>query len=157
MIYEKVEVSGKFFVKDSAGNLIAEENITAARQKIQTPKEILPFLSNERKESVEQVIVFTLDGNNQMIGKHVITKGLVNQCQIHPREVFRAAILDNAVSIIVVHNHPSGNKEASEADLIATRRLSEAGVTIGIPLLDHVIITALDFTSIRANYPAYFM
>lgn len=150
------EVAGKKFIQDSCGNLIAEENINAARQKISTPKELMPFLSNERKEIVEQVILFTLDGGNKMIAKHIITRGLVNETQMHPREVFRSAILDNAVSIILVHNHPSGGTEPSEADLIATRRMSDVSKTIGIPLLDHVIITALEFTSIREKYPSYF-
>ncbi len=86
----------------------------------------------------------------------MITVGLANQSQIHPREVFRPAILDAAVSILIAHNHPSGNLEPSEADLVATRRLVEVSKTIGIPVLDHVIVSQQGFLSIREKFPGYF-
>lgn len=89
----------------------------------------------------EHFILLTLGGANQIIGKYCITKGLVNRTQIHPREVFRQAILDNAVSIIIVHNHPSGNTEPSKEDIKVTETIKKAGEIIGIKLLDHVIIS----------------
>ena len=101
-------------------------------------------------------MVLTLDGNNQLISNHIVTVGLVNQSQIHPRETFRCAILHNAVSIMIAHNHPSGNLEPSESDLAATRRLCESGKTLGIPLLDHLIVSSEGFVSLRERYPAYF-
>lgn len=63
---------------------------------------------------------------------------------------------DNAISILVSHNHPSGNTEASESDLIATRGLCEVGKTLGAPLTDHIFVTAMGFLSIRERYPNYF-
>jgi DNA repair protein RadC len=102
------------------------------------------------------VVVLTLDGNNQIIKKHTITVGLANQSHIHPRETFFPAIQDRAVSILVAHNHPSGNLEPSEADLVATKRLVEVSKTMGIPLLDHLIVSENGFLSLRERFPAYF-
>jgi DNA repair protein RadC len=91
-----------------------------------------------------------------VIKKHVVTVGLVNQSQIHPRETFRSALIDNATSILLAHNHPSGVMEASESDLAATRRLVEASKILGIPVLDHLIVGGAGFLSIRERYTAYF-
>lgn len=125
--------------------------------RMRTPKDILPLLLEERTADQERIVVFTLDGSNQVIKKHTVTIGLVNQSQVHPREVFRQAISDNACVILVAHNHPSGNCEPSEGDLAATRRLVESGKTLGIPVLDHVIVGREAFQSIRERYPAYFV
>lgn len=124
--------------------------------KVRTPKDILPVLDGIREAEQEFVICLTLDGSNKLIGSFVVSIGIANSCSIHPREVFKWAIRNNAVSIMISHNHPSGNLEASESDLIATRRLSEAGKLLGIPLLDHVIISSEGFLSIRERFPGYF-
>ncbi|MEO7427221.1 MAG: DNA repair protein RadC [Fibrobacteria bacterium] len=131
--------------------------LTARKKvKIRTPKDAIPLLGALRVAAQESVMVLTLDGNNQVIKAHPITRGLANQSQIHPRETFYPAIQDRAVSILVAHNHPSGNLEPSDADLIATRRLVEVSKTLGIPVLDHVIVSEGGFLSIRERYPAYF-
>jgi DNA repair protein RadC len=128
------------------------------RQKvrIRVPKDALPLLGSLRKAAQESVLVLTLDGCNQVIKVHTITRGLANQSQIHPRETFFPAIQDRAVSVMVAHNHPSGNVEPSESDLIATRRLVAVSKTLGIPVLDHVIVSEVGFLSIRERFPAYF-
>ncbi len=131
--------------------------LTAKKKvKIRTPKDALPLLGALRMGLQESVVVLTLDGNNQIIKLHAITLGLANQSQIHPRETFFPAIQDRAVSILVAHNHPSGNLEPSEADLVATRRLVEVSKTMGIPLLDHLIVSENGFLSLRERFPAYF-
>jgi DNA repair protein RadC len=131
--------------------------LTARKKvKIRTPKDALPLLGTLRGAAQECVVVLTLDGNNQVIKAHTITRGLANQSQIHPRETFYPAIHDRAVSILVAHNHPSGNLEPSESDLIATRRLVEVSKTLGIPVVDHMIVSEGGFLSIRERYPAYF-
>ena len=131
--------------------------LTARKKvKIRTPKDAMPLLGFLRAAAQESVVVVTLDGNNQVIKVHPITRGLANQSQIHPRETFYPAIQDRAVSIMVAHNHPSGNLEPSESDLIATRRLVEVSKTLGIPVLDHMIVSEGGFLSIRERYPAYF-
>jgi DNA repair protein RadC len=130
--------------------------VARKKVKIRTPKDALPLLSALRTGRQESVVVLTLDGNNQIIKMHSITLGLANQSQIHPRETFFPAIQDRAVSILVAHNHPSGNLEPSEADLVATRRLVEVSKTMGIPLLDHLIVSENGFLSLRERFPAYF-
>jgi DNA repair protein RadC len=89
----------------------------------------------------EHFVVINLDGANQISSYTVATTGLTNSSQIHSREVFKTAILSNATSIIVSHNHPSGNLNPSKEDDEVTKRLKEAGELLGIKVLDHVIVT----------------
>jgi DNA repair protein RadC len=79
----------------------------------------------------------------------VITVGLVNHSLVHPREVFAEAITDRAASIICVHNHPSGSLEPSSQDIAITQQLRDAGTTLGIPLLDHIIVTKNGYCSLK--------
>lgn len=102
----------------------------------------------------EQFGIITLTTKNTIAGLHIISKGLVNQVLVHPREVFKAAILNNANSVIAFHNHPSGDPTPSAEDLIITNRLQEAGEIIGIELLDHIIIGDMTFTSLK-EYGAF--
>lgn len=88
----------------------------------------------------EHFLVVFLNSKNAILGHEIVTKGLVGESLVHPREVYRGAIQRGASAIIVAHNHPSGSLEASEHDREVTRVLAEAGVLIGIPLLDHLIV-----------------
>ena len=88
----------------------------------------------------EEFHIVTLDTKNQVIDTHRITVGTLDASLVHPREVFRAAIKDAASSIILVHNHPSGDPTPSRGDHAVTSRLSECGKTLGIDVLDHIII-----------------
>lgn len=88
----------------------------------------------------ERFGVITLDTKNQLIGVHLITVGTLDCSLVHPREVFRPAILQNASSIILFHNHPSGDPTPSKADFDVTRRLKNAGTLIGIDVIDHIVI-----------------
>lgn len=88
----------------------------------------------------ECFILVLLDNKHQYLADIVVTKGILNKSLVHPREVFGAAIENRAAAIICVHNHPSGDPKASPEDIQITRRLSEVGKVVGIPLLDHVII-----------------
>lgn len=155
---KEVKIKGQIYYRDIQGNLISAACIREAQsERISSPGILFPLLSEERVAPQEHFIVFTLDGQNKVINKHVVTKGLVNQSQIHPRETFYPAIKDNAVSIIVAHNHPSGNTDPSESDLAATKRLVEASKLLGIPLLDHLIVTAFQYVSLRDRYPTLFV
>lgn len=89
----------------------------------------------------ESLIGFYLNSWDQIIAHQVISVGTVNTAIVHPREVFKLAIIKNACSVIVAHNHPSGCELPSAADLKVTRRLIEAGKILGIELKDHIIIT----------------
>lgn len=148
-------IRGIDYLEDAAGILVPATLVREAAS-IRQPAQLLPLLSSERVAEQEHFVVFTLDAFNKIIGKHVVTKGLVNQSQVHPRECYRPALKDNAVSIMVAHNHPSGNLDASANDLMATRRLAEAGRVMGIPLIDHIIVAASGFVSLRERFPDYF-
>ena len=84
-----------------------------------------------------------------MIDSHRITVGTLDASLVHPREVFRAAIRDAAKSIILVHNHPSGDATPSREDFQVTDRLEEVGTTIGISVLDHIVLGNPNSVSIR--------
>lgn len=88
----------------------------------------------------EQFVAFMLSTRHRIIGVHVITMGILDASLVHPREVFRAAILANASRIIIAHNHPSGDPTPSREDYRVTEQLQKAGEVLGIPLLDHVVI-----------------
>jgi len=88
----------------------------------------------------ECMTVVTLDNKNKMIDRHLVGMGLIDQCPVHPREVFRPAISDGAKSIVLCHNHPSGDPTPSMDDIRVTRQLIEAGKILGISVLDHVVI-----------------
>lgn len=108
-----------------------------------TAVEILrPFLtaaSNGDKQ--ECLCVILLDTKNRMMGSpRVATLGLLNSSMVHPRETFREAVRDGALSVIVAHNHPSGDPTPSKEDIDITRRLVEAGRILGIPVVDHLIL-----------------
>ncbi len=90
---------------------------------------------------VEYFLCITLDGAHRVINIHEVTKGLLNRTLVHPREVFRRAIKDNAAAIIVAHNHPSNTLEPSEEDKELTSRLRSAGDIVGISILDHLILS----------------
>ena len=96
---------------------------------------------------VELFMVIHLKANNNVSAFEIITKGILNSSLVHPREVFRSAIMRNAASIILAHNHPSGNCEPSTEDLQITKQLVEASKIIGIPVQDHIIFTETTYCS----------
>ncbi|MCA9463798.1 MAG: DNA repair protein RadC [Nitrospinota bacterium] len=88
----------------------------------------------------EEFRVLLLNAKHTVIAQHTVSIGSLTVSIVHPREVYKAALLANAAAIIGVHNHPSGNPDPSPEDHALTKRLSEAGTLLGITLLDHVII-----------------
>jgi len=124
--------------------------------RIQKSADALPLLGGLRIRRQECFVVLTLDGVHQVIKVHEITVGLANQSQVHPRETFACALEDRAVGILVAHNHPSGSLDPSTDDLLTTRRLSDAGRLLGIPLIDHLIVGEEGFLSLRESFPDYF-
>jgi len=93
------------------------------------------------EEDRENMIVVLLSTKNDIIGVHTVSIGTINATIVHPREIFKSAILSNAVSIIIIHNHPSGNPSPSMEDMEITKKIKEAGEVMSIPLIDHVIIS----------------
>lgn len=90
-----------------------------------------------------------LDGKHRLQRRHRVSEGTLTSSLVHPREVFGPALREGAAALIVVHNHPSGDPEPSAEDLAVTRRLIEAGQIVGVPLLDHVVVGAEGYVSIR--------
>lgn len=101
---------------------------------------ILKELESVRFKEAERFVCVTLNSCHKIIGVYVVSQGLVNRTLVHPREVFRPAIMDNATAIIIAHNHPSGSLEPSAEDKDVTRRMKQAGDIIGIKVLDHIIV-----------------
>ncbi len=99
----------------------------------------------------ERFVSFWLNSANKVIGFEVVTEGLLNTSLTHPREIFRGAIVATAASIIIAHNHPSGNSEPSEEDVRVTRQIVEAGKIIGIPVHDHIIFTNDTYSSLAES------
>jgi DNA repair protein RadC len=105
-----------------------------------------------RNSKKEHLVALYLDSHQSLILQEIVSVGTVDASIAHPREVFEPAIRHNASSIIVAHNHPSGQLEPSSEDLAVTQRLHEAGQLLGIPLLDHVIVSTQSHFSFREQH-----
>ncbi|QIK52409.1 DNA repair protein RadC [Jeotgalibaca porci] len=92
-------------------------------------------------EAQEVVLILILNTKNQINAIHRVFTGSLNSSVAHPREIFRSAILNNGARIILYHNHPSSDLEPSQADLYFTARIVEAGIILGIEVLDHIIVS----------------
>ena len=124
--------------------------------KVCSPEDLRNRLTVYKWEPQEHVLVFALDSANHLLTLTDVLKGQVNSVNIDMRSVFRQAIKDNAVSIIVAHNHPSGSGEPSSEDMAITRVMVSSGKILGIPVLDHIIISHAGITSIRRQNPDIF-
>ncbi|HDD43547.1 MAG TPA: JAB domain-containing protein [Candidatus Desulfofervidus auxilii] len=117
-------------------------------KRFKTPEDVamvyLPLMRGLKKEIFK---VLLLNSANQLIKEVTVSEGTLNTSIVHPREVFREAIIEAARSIILIHNHPSGNPTPSEQDIKITHQLIQAGEIIGIPILDHIILGNTEFFS----------
>lgn len=100
-------------------------------------------------EDREVLLVLCLNTKNDVVAIHRCHVGSLNSSIVHPREVFKSAILNNAASIIISHNHPSFNCSPSSEDIEVTKRIQEAGILLGIELLDHIIVAPSTFLSLK--------
>jgi DNA repair protein RadC len=107
--------------------------------KISFPPDVLPLIRHYADRKQEHFLCVSLNGANEVITTRVVSVGLVNKTQVHPREVFADPITDRASAIIVAHNHPTGGLIPSKDDVAVTKQLKAAGETLGIKLLDHII------------------
>lgn len=117
----------------------ARRRIRPEGLKISFPTDVLPLIAHYADRKQEHFLCISINGANEVIATQVVTVGLVNRSQIHPREVFADPITDRAAAIIVAHNHPSGSLSPSKEDGEVTRQLKTTGETLGITLLDHII------------------
>lgn len=111
------------------------------------PSQVYDTFSFLMQETKENFITLHLDGKNRIIAMDTVSIGSLNQSIVHPREVFKTALLSSAAAIILVHQHPTGDPSPSSEDIAITRRLKEAGEIIGIKILDHVIIGSGEYLS----------
>jgi DNA repair protein RadC len=122
----------------------------ADRPQLLTPGEVATFLLPEfGARPVEQFGIVLLDTKHRLIRTAVLTVGTLDRSVVHPREVFREASSARAAGIVLFHNHPSGDPTPSADDVLLTRRLVAAGELMGIDVLDHLILTATRFVSLR--------
>jgi DNA repair protein RadC len=97
----------------------------------------------------EVLILLVLNNKNQVLRKKTVSVGTVSESLVHPREIFREAIRESGSRIIIAHNHPAGDLTPSGDDLRTTRRIQAAGDLMGIPLMDHLILTETGYRSLR--------
>jgi DNA repair protein RadC len=117
----------------------ARRRIKPEGLKIETPADILPLIRHYADRKQEHFLSITINGANEVLNVRVVSIGLIDRSPVHPREVFADAVSDRASGVIVAHNHPSGGLEPSAADIALTCQLKQAGDTMGIPLLDHIV------------------
>ena len=122
--------------------LVRETSLALAERVVLTnPAEAAKLLTEYLQGSDrEHFVVILLDTKNRVIGLNTVSVGILDSSLVHPREVYKPAILSNAASILVAHNHPSGQPEPSAEDKRITERLHQAGKILGIDLIDHVIL-----------------
>jgi len=134
-ILSSIELSKRYLIKQN--------------KKITSAEDIYAELTEYKNKKQEYFIVITLDGANHIIEKRVVFIGTLNRSLVHPREVFADALTDRAASIILAHNHPSGELNASSEDILITKRLQESAKLLGIELLDHIIISKNGYLSMK--------
>lgn len=130
--------------------MVKEASFLYQTRTISSPKDAYEMIK-EQLEGLdrEQFIIACLNTKNEPTNITVVSVGSLNKAIVHPREVFKTAILSNAASIMAFHNHPSGETTPSQQDIQLTSRLYEAGELLGIKLLDHLIIGDGTFTSLK--------
>lgn len=129
---------------------ITQETIRQENISFTDPETVYRFLKHDIPQMiVEEFRVLYLNSANQLINMEVVSKGLVNETLIHPREVFRPAIQYNATAVILIHNHPSGEVRPSSQDIHITKKIVEAGKIVGINVLDHLIVAPSGFFSFQ--------
>lgn len=119
--------------------------------KIAFPTDVYPLIRHIADRRQEHFICVSLNGANEVIAVRTVSVGLVNRALVHPREVFADPITDRASAVVVAHNHPSGTLAPSQDDLAVTRQLKEAGLTLGVKLLDHIIFNHETYYSLLEN------
>jgi len=134
-------------VKEGKEQYEVEEKITSPEIAVKTINEIFDL----ENKAEEEMVMMTLDTKNKATGLFRISKGTINASMVHPREIFKRAMLHNANSIMLFHNHPSGDLDPSQEDINTTNRLADSGTLLGIKLLDHIIISREGHLSFKAK------
>jgi DNA repair protein RadC len=118
---------------------------------IRGPDDVLAQVRDLARARKEHFVVLMLNARHELQARETVSVGSLNASIVHPREVFLPAITHSAASVILVHNHPSGDPEPSEEDLAITKRLVQVGEMVGIGVLDHVIVASRGVVSLRSR------
>jgi DNA repair protein RadC len=119
---------------------------------IRGPDDVVAVVGRKlRREQREHFVVLLLNARHEVMTLETVSVGSLNASIVHPREVFKPAVLASAASLVLVHNHPSGDPDPSEEDISITKRLVEVGDLLGIGVLDHVIVASRGVVSFRAR------
>jgi len=128
---------------------LARRHLLKETVKITGARDVLPLLSDVAGKQQEYFVCISLNGANEVIEKRIVTVGLLDKSQVHPREVFADVIADRAAAVILAHNHPSGELKPSNSDLKIHEQLTEAGRILGMRILDHVIVSKKGYYSFQ--------
>ncbi len=132
---------------------LVREGKPEAVPSVSSPEEAFNLVKEELGSSDrERFVSIMLSTRNRVIGIETVGIGILNACLVTPREVFKAAILANASSIVLCHNHVSGDVNPSPDDITLTKRFIEAGKLMGIEVLDHVIVSSDSFLSLKETH-----
>ncbi len=113
---------------------------------------VLDQLNFLRHKKQEYFVCLSFDSGGKLLKRRTVNIGLLSSVQTHPREVFAPVIVDRAAYVIVAHNHPSGESIPSKEDIATTQQLVAAGILLGVPVRDHLIITRDEHFSFRGHY-----
>jgi DNA repair protein RadC len=128
---------------------LARRCLSAERVTITSASDALPYVREIRRKNQEHFLCISLSGANEVIASRIVTVGLLDSSQVHPREVFADPLTDRAAAVILAHNHPSGTLRPSPEDLALTERLVKSGELLGIRVLDHLIVTQDGYLSLK--------
>jgi len=140
---------------------VSFERVVLVKEKVgryELPKKIdspdraykaITAITSVEEEAQEVFGVLILNTKHKIVAVHEVSRGALNTSIVHPREVFKPAVLHNAAAIICFHNHPSGDPEPSKDDIETTKRLIEAGKIMGIEILDHIIVGDDRYVSLK--------
>ena len=109
------------------------------------------IFKNDYNPFCEEFWLLTLDTQLNLINKTLLSRGTLNFCLVHPRDLFRQAVRDNAFNLLIAHNHPSGNLQPTSADIQMTKNLRRLSLLLQIPIVDHIIFSNCDYYSFKQN------
>lgn len=128
---------------------LCQKRLRAPLARVSDHRGVCQFMRGMGDADRESFYVLHLDVRHLVTGVEEVAKGSLTGVEVHPREVFKSAILGNAAALIIAHNHPSSEASPSGEDIKLTNRLAEAGRMLGIPILDHVVIGGTECRSMR--------
>lgn len=131
---------------------LAKRHLVRDIQPLRTIHDIIARLDDIRTKQQEYVICMSLDGGQRLLAQRIVTIGTLDTVLAHPREIFSDPIADRAASIVVAHNHPSGDARPSQKDVDLTHQLVAAGQLLGIHVRDHIIVSKTEQFSYRQHH-----